>query len=265
VTIDGLPLKSSGLSLSAPKDSEREQVALAAREFEGLFLLQMLKQMRQSMLSEENNEEPGLGAVTMFDTIDAELSRHLAGQRGGLSTILEQAFKKDLRLKAEATAGEGKADATRGEGKAEASQTDLKVEPTSIGLPKISGRVSSDFGWRKDPLTGETRFHRGLDVAAAYGQEVPVAASGSVVFSGTQKGYGKVVVVQHDGGAETRYAHLSQLDVRTGDVVKEGDVIGRVGQSGRATGPHLHFEVREGGQAVDPTQGTRMTVLSGHD
>jgi murein DD-endopeptidase MepM/ murein hydrolase activator NlpD len=261
VTIDGLQLKSSGLSVAPPKDNERQQVAIAAREFEGMFLLHMLKQMRQSMLSEEN-EEPGLGAATMFDTIDAELSRQLAGQQGGLSTILEQALSKqstdtgNFRLKPEGT------DIKQAEG------TDIKqaaATDTRIGLPAIAGRISSDFGWRKDPLTGETRFHRGLDVAAAYGQEVPVAAAGSVVFSGTQKGYGKVVVVQHQGGTETRYAHLSQLDVRTGDVVKEGDIVGRVGQSGRATGPHLHFEVREGGQAVDPAPGTRMTVLSGHD
>jgi murein DD-endopeptidase MepM/ murein hydrolase activator NlpD len=228
VSIDALRrLDAPNAQPAAQQSAERQQIATAAKEFEAMFLLHMLKQMRQSMLTEES-EEPGLGAATMMETLDVELSRHLAGQRGGLSTMIEKAL------------------------------THEKPEPTSesapIGLPRLEGRVTSEFGWRRDPITGEARFHRGLDLAAAYGEEVPVAAPGTVVFSGTQNGYGKVVIVQHPGGAETRYAHLSQLDVKVGEGLKAGDIVGRVGQTGRATGPHLHFEVREGGQAVDPAK-----------
>jgi murein DD-endopeptidase MepM/ murein hydrolase activator NlpD len=223
------PLRSLGqapASTDRASAEKREQIAFAAREFEAMFLLQMLKQMRQSMLSEDN-EEPGLGASTMVETIDAELSRHLAGQPGGLSDVVAKALGAGERPPEGGSHGDAP-------------------------LTLLPGRVSSDFGWRSDPVTGAARFHKGVDIAAAYGQEVPAAAPGTVTFAGVQGGYGNLVIVRHDGGAETRYAHLSQLDVQEGDEVKAGDVVGRVGQTGRATGPHLHFELREDGRPVDP-------------
>ena len=208
-----------------------------------MFLLQMLKQMRQSMLDDET-KEPGLGAETMVDTIDVELSRHLSGQRGGLSDVIAQALGGGEAESLPPTNGNHMESLPPKGGSHEIAPQDISLMP---------GRVSSDFGWRSDPVTGATRFHRGVDIAAAYGREVPAAAEGTVTFSGVQGGYGNLVVVRHEGGAETRYAHLSQLDVREGDAVRAGDVIGRVGQTGRATGPHLHFELREAGRPVDPT------------
>jgi murein DD-endopeptidase MepM/ murein hydrolase activator NlpD len=112
--------------------------------------------------------------------------------------------------------------------------------------------VSSRFGWRQDPLTGETTFHKGVDIAVAYGHDVKAAADGVVSFAGVQNGYGNTVVVDHDGGRQTRYAHLSQEFVRAGDIVSEGQVLGKSGNSGRSTGAHLHFEVLVNGRPVDP-------------
>ena len=86
----------------------------------------------------------------------------------------------------------------------------------------------------------------------AYGQDVKAAADGVVSFSGVQNGYGQTVVIDHDGGRQTRYAHLSQEFVRAGDVVAEGQVLGKSGNSGRTTGPHLHFEMLVNGRPVDP-------------
>jgi murein DD-endopeptidase MepM/ murein hydrolase activator NlpD len=112
--------------------------------------------------------------------------------------------------------------------------------------------VSSPFGYRVDPFTGATRYHAGVDIAAAYGREVPSAGAGQVVFSGSQGGYGNTVVVEHADGIRTRYAHLSSIQVEAGAIVDAGTVVGRVGSSGRSTGPHLHFEVLQDGQPVNP-------------
>jgi murein DD-endopeptidase MepM/ murein hydrolase activator NlpD len=101
-------------------------------------------------------------------------------------------------------------------------------------------------------LTGHATFHHGVDIAVAYGQDVKAAADGVVSFAGVQNGYGNTVVIDHDGGRQTRYAHLSQELVRAGDVVSEGQVLGKSGNSGRTTGPHLHFEMLVNGRPVDP-------------
>lgn len=129
-------------------------------------------------------------------------------------------------------------------------------EPLEIGA-LVDGhrdRVTSAFGMRDDPLCGKPRFHAGIDVAAATGTPARAAAGGVVSFAGEQRGYGRVVVVDHGGGVSTVYAHASALLVRTGDRVTSGTELIRVGSSGRATGPHLHFELRKDGVAVDPTQ-----------
>jgi murein DD-endopeptidase MepM/ murein hydrolase activator NlpD len=115
-----------------------------------------------------------------------------------------------------------------------------------------AGVVTSPYGWRRDPFHGVTRFHRGVDIRAAYGQEIPSAGSGRVVFSGAQGAYGTTVVVEHGDGIQTRYAHLSAALVSEGDEVRAGQVIGRAGRSGRATGTHLHFEVLANGRQIDP-------------
>jgi murein DD-endopeptidase MepM/ murein hydrolase activator NlpD len=103
--------------------------------------------------------------------------------------------------------------------------------------------VTSDFGWRRDPFTGQAKFHRGVDLRAAYGQDVHAAGDGRVVFSGNQGGYGTTVLIEHADGTRTRYAHLSVALVASGEAVAGGQSVGQAGRSGRATGTHLHFEV----------------------
>ena len=231
---------------AAPADRaerDRKALATAAREFEALFLLQMLKQMRQSMLSEEE-EEPGLGSATMVDTIDSELARQLAGS-SGLSRGLTDSFSGASRVRP--AAGDGALTATP------AGIPTLSGTAPSA-LVTLGGAITSDFGWRQDPIDGASRFHKGVDIRAAYGREVPAAAGGVVISAGTAGGYGESVVIDHGNGLKTRYAHLSVIGVATGDSVSAGQVVGRVGQSGRATGPHLHFEVLQNGKPLDPAQ-----------
>ncbi len=116
----------------------------------------------------------------------------------------------------------------------------------------IQGWFMSGFGYRLDPFTGIIKMHEGLDIATPHGQPVFTPSDGTVVFAGTENGYGKVLVVDHGYGVKTRYGHLSEILVRIGDHVKRGDKVATVGNTGRSTGPHLHYEVRVNGIPENP-------------
>lgn len=119
---------------------------------------------------------------------------------------------------------------------------------------------TSGFGVRSDPFLGRPAMHTGLDFRAATGDPVRVTANGKVVSAGWSGGYGRMVEVDHGNGLSTRYGHLSEISVRVGEVVKIGQVVGLVGSTGRSTGPHLHYETRIDGEAVDPQKFLRAGV-----
>ena len=122
-----------------------------------------------------------------------------------------------------------------------------------FGLPvKTSFRYTSDFGYRNDPINGSGRMHEGQDLAGDYGSPIYTPADGTISYAGWENGYGRLIKIQHAFGIETRYGHLSQIDVEVGQKVSRGDHIGDMGNSGRSTGTHLHYEVRLGGEAVNP-------------
>ena len=119
----------------------------------------------------------------------------------------------------------------------------------------VVGKLESGFGGRRNPFGGSSyEFHSGQDIEAAWGDPVVAGASGLVTFVGWQNGYGQLVVVDHGGGLTTRYGHLSHTDVVQGQTVARSQFIGRVGSTGRSTGPHLHYEVRINDQPVNPLQ-----------
>jgi murein DD-endopeptidase MepM/ murein hydrolase activator NlpD len=128
--------------------------------------------------------------------------------------------------------------------------SELDLERAVFTYP-VAGRLSSAFGWRNIAVNGN-RFHGGIDLAAHDGTPVVAARDGRVTRAGWWGTYGYVVVVDHGDGSETRYAHLSRVDVAAGANVRQGDGIGAVGSTGASTGPHLHFELRFDGRAVDP-------------
>ncbi len=119
---------------------------------------------------------------------------------------------------------------------------------------------TSGFGVRSDPFLGRPAMHTGLDFRAASGDPVRVTANGKVVSAGWSGGYGRMVEVDHGNGLSTRYGHLSEIGVKIGEQVKIGQVIGLVGSTGRSTGPHLHYETRIDGEAVDPQKFLRAGV-----
>lgn len=130
---------------------------------------------------------------------------------------------------------------------------------TTFPLPTSDDSwATSGFGWRDDPMRHRRKFHSGADIRAKSGTPVFAAGDGVVIFAGRQGGYGNIVMLDHGGGVITRYAHLRRILAAKGEVITAGKRIGQVGSTGRATGPHLHFEVRLEGNPVDPT--TALTV-----
>jgi murein DD-endopeptidase MepM/ murein hydrolase activator NlpD len=124
--------------------------------------------------------------------------------------------------------------------------------PESRNIHRTSASVSSPYGWRTDPFDGSLRFHHGVDLPAPEGTAVLAVAPGEVVSAERRPGFGLEVLVRHAEGWLTRYAHLSGADVRPGQKVARGALLGKVGSTGRSTGPHLHFEAAREGRAVDP-------------
>ena len=271
--------------------ARRTKVRELAEQFESMLIAQMLRQMRQSMLSDDSGESDGLGSRTMTDTIDGQLAlTRSRSSRLGLADFLANAIERQTDggagptrpmpflleapsaiplhappLKRIATLQESLPPTATGTPPAamDRIRTLLPVDAEGGAAPTLpAGTETSAFGWRQDPITGRQRFHAGTDVRMAYGQGVRVAAGGRVASVGNQGGYGLTVVVDHGSGVETRYAHLSSSPIKPGDFVESGQIIAQSGNSGRSTGPHLHFEVLKGGQAVDPRSNAQLLAAA---
>jgi murein DD-endopeptidase MepM/ murein hydrolase activator NlpD len=133
----------------------------------------------------------------------------------------------------------------------------LATAPT---LWPVVGHINSTFGARSDPFNGEGAFHRGVDIQAGYGTAIIAPAGGVVRYADFMNGYGRAMVLDHGNGITTLYGHMSGFVVTEGQIVNRGDTLGYVGQSGRATGPHLHYEVRIFNTPVNPQRFLRFTL-----
>lgn len=229
----------------APADgagqAQQSQAKKLAQEFEALLITQMLRDMREALVDETEDDAASTDFGALAGTIDSEFGRAMASVGGfGLATTLVEAIG---RLTAETAAP------PVGEPSIAPSET---VSGAGAATDLAARTITSGFGWRSDPLTGSPRFHSGIDVRMAYGEDVRSVAAGRVRLAGDAGGYGNMVAIVHQDGTETRYAHLAEMVVREGDAVGAGQVVGRSGSSGRVTGPHLHFEVLLDGRRVDP-------------
>ncbi len=223
-----------------------------AREFEAMLLAQMITAMRKtvpdsSLLGSSPHRQ------VLDGVFDMEMARALSADQGlGLSEVLT----RQLGLEEE------KAGATKPQAHATVGPEAIAGSPTSdpsadasgpeLTLP-VRGRVSSGFGPRRHPVDGRPHFHSGIDVAAARGSEVVSPAAGEVVETGSGGASGRYLRVRHGDGTVSSYAHLERIDVREGDRIEGGQILGTVGTTGRTTGPHLHLSVLREGSAIDPT------------
>jgi len=128
----------------------------------------------------------------------------------------------------------------------------LRLASIPRGLP-VNGYVTDGFGMRRNPFNGEgSEVHEGLDIAVDFGAPITATADGLVIYAAPHAGYGNLVTIYHSNGITTRYGHMSRIAVEAGQRIKRGDQIGNAGSTGRSTGPHVHYEVRENDQSVDP-------------
>jgi murein DD-endopeptidase MepM/ murein hydrolase activator NlpD len=244
----------------APRAPAKDD-AEAAKAFEAYLVGFMATQMRSTVKGGPFSE----GAAAMFaDLFDQEIGRRVADS-GGFG--LQESISRGLS----GTGGGvgGQTDATRSAVAAPTSPERAPAPAAQLAaaastphpspaqavqtLTKgVVGRLTSAFGVRANPMGAGTEQHPGLDFGATAGTPIHAAREGVVRFAGDRGGYGKIVILDHGDGTETRYAHCQQLDVAEGTRVSEGQVIARVGSTGRSTGPHLHFEVRVRGAPVDP-------------
>jgi murein DD-endopeptidase MepM/ murein hydrolase activator NlpD len=254
-----------------------------------MLLVQVLKDMRRAGSWEEEGSD-SLGAESLFETLDVELASMLARAKGiGLSKQMEESFDKQFpnlktqnpnlqsQIQSIQIPGPGSqvpdpgsqvaSAAKRGSNPVVGALKAVAHAPAAVAhlVKPVGGAVTSAFGWRRDPMTHAMKFHQGVDLRAAYGQDVQAAAAGRVVFSGDQGAYGTTVVLEHADGTRTRYAHLSARLVEKGDQIAAGAPLGRAGKSGRATGTHVHFEVMAAdGRRIAPEQWARTDRADGN-
>ena len=239
---------------------DRAQIKTLAEQFESTMVSQMLKGLQTSMFDNEENGDASSGVGPLSDALFNELSLAIT-RAGGMG--IANAMIGPLTAQTAAAAQDLSPEAAGG---LPAPSGVLAVEPslqplTSGPIP-FNARISSAYGMRKDPFNGEVRMHKGTDIPMPYGADVRTAGPGTVVSVGQVSGYGLQVVVDHGDGVTTRYAHLSSASVQPGDTVVRGQVIAASGNSGRSTGPHLHFEVLTQGRPIDPQGGQAAALLN---
>ena len=245
--IDG-PAKSVDPSAGPADKAKPDPVKAAAKQLEAFFL--------RTMLAESHTQGGGgMGGGLAGDTFKSMLDEAIADKMSAAGGIgMSQMFAKQLGGSPE-TAAAAPTDPHGALDRAPNGPPTLG-QALPEGMPHfivpVAGRPSSGYGLRTDPIHGGTINHPGFDLAAIAGTPVSAAAAVTITHAGPAGTYGNLVTVRHENGFETRYAHLSAVDVQVGDRVAAGQDVGKVCTTGYSTGPHLHFEVRQDGQAIDP-------------
>ncbi len=232
---------------AAAKASERAETILAEKRALQARNNEIFAKLEEAVpVSMEPLDKMFREAGMSPDDLLNQVRRGYSGQGGPLSPL-------SLSTKSvEASADERRANAIL-QGLDRMNLYRLAAFKAPFAMPvKGNFRWTSGFGYRRDPKGAGTRMHEGTDMAGAYGLPVYATADGVVVHAGWDSGYGRLIKIKHEFGIETRYAHLSAIRVNVGDRVSRGDRIGDMGNSGRSTGTHLHYEIRIGGRAVNP-------------
>jgi murein DD-endopeptidase MepM/ murein hydrolase activator NlpD len=235
--------------------AQKDDAHVAAKQLEAFFLRRLLAEARPEG---GGALDGGFAGDTFKQMLDEQIADKMAAAGGiGLADMFAGQLTAPGEAPSSRPAGSLQdlppvhAPGTIRELPRSAPVQDLPMPNVPFVLP-VAGRPTSGYGLRTDPIRHVTSKHPGFDLAAPTGTPVAAAASGTVVHAGPAGTYGNLITIRHENGLETRYAHLSAVDIQVGAHVEAGQPIGKVGTTGYSTGPHLHFEVRRDGQTVDP-------------
>jgi murein DD-endopeptidase MepM/ murein hydrolase activator NlpD len=243
-----------GLEFSAYQAVQGDTFQSLARKF-GLT-----EETLRSLNQANDTSQPRVGATLLIPSRDGIF--HMVRQGQGLADIA-RAYGLSLKEVLKANRLRGDSDLKPGQilflpGGRYLSREDVHwIALSSLAVQKgflkpTTGRFADGFGYRIHPITHKLAFHEGLDLAPGWGARVVATQDGRVIFTGVKFGYGNLIILDHGGGLTSYYAHLSKILVKTGQKVKRGELIGKVGRTGRVTGPHLHFEIRLNGKPQNP-------------
>jgi murein DD-endopeptidase MepM/ murein hydrolase activator NlpD len=239
----------------------RSQQAALRRDYKNLEVVAHEKDIQAASLGSLASEVSALYGLRQNHLNKAASAAAAPDNPDGTATFTEQAYTQSVDqftlLRTDALTG-------RIHGFDSAANPAAVADWASIvGAPSlwpVIGPITSSFGEREDPFNGEGAFHSGVDISSTFGSPVHAAADGVVNTASMASGYGREIIIDHGNGIETLYGHLSGFAVTAGEQVRQGQVIGYVGMSGRSTGPHLHYEVRIHNTPVNPHRYLRETM-----
>lgn len=220
------------IDLEALENDDRVAIAQGLEE----KVLELQEEKEELIQKVEEN-------TTLAISLDAEISE-LTEKISAVASQVETLSARKIALEEQIKAEEEEKERQR--------QAELERQRANSFVMPTSGRLTSGFGNRTHPVTGRYSFHSGIDLANSQGTSIKASRSGKVIFAGRKGTYGNLVVIRHNDGFETAYAHLSSIQVRVGQSVGQREQIGKMGSTGRSTGSHLHFEIRKNGSAVNP-------------
>jgi murein DD-endopeptidase MepM/ murein hydrolase activator NlpD len=236
------------------KTGEAAKLEKAASEFEALFINHMLKTMRESSMKSDLFGD-GKGEELYTSMLDSELSKVMSSGDGiGLKrALMSQLLAQIASVEETSALEEVNLQPIKPVVNNKAALLEFQKHLSSdVFISPVAGEISSGYGLRKDPVTGEHAIHNGVDIKAPLGAPVHPANAGEVVFSGKRSGYGNLIEIRHENGYISRYANIDKLLVRAGDRVNPDDIIAFVGNTEENSGAHLHFETVVEGYAVNP-------------
>ncbi len=232
-------------------EDQRRQIQLFAGEIQGLkekitTLEQLENQVRLIADIDKSGQSSGLLGIGGVSETDLDQDIPLTTRHNALIREMHHQVKQIRTV-----ADKEKLDFNELIDKLQKKKNLLAASPS---IKPVSGVITSPFGYRRSPFTGRRTFHSGLDISNRMGTKIVSTAAGKVVFAGRKSGYGNVVIIDHGYGKATKYAHLRDILVKKRQHVKRGEAIGTLGNTGRTTGPHLHYEVLVNGTPVNPAK-----------